>query len=144
MKNVRDFGAHGNGVDDDTDAFRAALDACAPGETCFVPVGIYLIRPGGISGRTPAVVSGIKLQGESRYGAVLKLMDMPTDSMILCSGDDWVVSDLGFDMGDYIWSTWQGRSRLSWQSVAGYKLRCAEYRPGRHIRFCWKRLGDRG
>ena len=101
MKNVRDFGAHGNGVDDDTDAFRNALDACAPGETCFVPVGIYMIRPSGISGRTPAVVSGIKLHGETRYGSVLKLMGMPTDSMVLCNGEEWVVSDLAFDMGDY-------------------------------------------
>jgi polygalacturonase len=50
MENVRDFGAHGNGVDDDTDAFRDVLNACAPGETCFVPVGIYMIRPSGAVG----------------------------------------------------------------------------------------------
>ena len=132
MKNVRDFGAHGNGVDDDTDAFRNALDACAPGETCFVPVGIYMIRPSGISGRTPAVVSGIKLHGETRYGSVLKLMGMPTDSMVLCNGEEWVVSDLAFDMGDYTIPSGQpGRVALDCRGSRWRVQNCAVMNIGR-------------
>ena len=41
----RDFGAVGDGVHDDTDAFQAALDACIGGGTVAVSSGTYLIRP---------------------------------------------------------------------------------------------------
>jgi parallel beta-helix repeat protein len=101
MKNVRDYGATGNGRDDDTDAIRAALADCAAGETCFVPLGTYMVRPGGVSGHTPAVTSGVKLVGESRYGSILKIAGMPTDSFLLCDGEDWLLTDLTFDMADY-------------------------------------------
>lgn len=43
--NVRDFGAKGDSVSDDTDAFQAAMQAVAEkGGTVFVPVGNYLIK----------------------------------------------------------------------------------------------------
>ncbi|WP_432890021.1 glycosyl hydrolase family 28-related protein [Kribbella sp. CA-245084] len=43
---VRDFGAKGNGVADDTGAFRAALAALpAIGGVIFVPAGKYLLKP---------------------------------------------------------------------------------------------------
>ncbi len=43
--NVRDFGAVGEGVKDDTDAFTAALKAAEAGNFCvFVPKGRYLIN----------------------------------------------------------------------------------------------------
>src|SRR5262249_21396708 len=41
----RDFGAVGDGVHDDTDAFQAALDGCIGGGTVAVSPGVYLIRP---------------------------------------------------------------------------------------------------
>ncbi len=101
MKNVRDFGAIGNGVDDDTEAVYAALNACAANETCLVPIGVYMIRPSGISGLAPAVRSGMRFVGESRQQSVLKLMGMPTSNTLVCNGDDWLVSDLTFDMNNY-------------------------------------------
>ncbi|MDH7601619.1 MAG: glycosyl hydrolase family 28-related protein [Armatimonadota bacterium] len=43
--NVRDFGAKGDGVTDDTAAFQAALDSMREsGGTVFVPAGTYLIK----------------------------------------------------------------------------------------------------
>ncbi|MCL6627968.1 MAG: hypothetical protein K6U00_00025 [Armatimonadetes bacterium] len=43
--NVRDFGAKGDGVTDDTAAFQRALEAMAEkGGTVFVPIGNYLIK----------------------------------------------------------------------------------------------------
>lgn len=43
--NVRDFNARGDGINDDTSAFAAAI-ACLPaGGTLFVPAGRYLLKP---------------------------------------------------------------------------------------------------
>ncbi|WP_158302151.1 right-handed parallel beta-helix repeat-containing protein [Paenibacillus mesophilus] len=41
--NVRDFGAAGNGTDDDTAAIRSALVAVPEGGTVFFPIGTYLV-----------------------------------------------------------------------------------------------------
>ncbi|MGO4550153.1 right-handed parallel beta-helix repeat-containing protein [Lysobacter sp. 2RAF19] len=42
---VRDFGAHGDGANDDTQAFQQAIDALPDGGTVNVPSGIYRIDP---------------------------------------------------------------------------------------------------
>lgn len=104
MKNVKDYGAHGNGVDDDTDSILAALAACSAGEVCSVPLGIYMIRPSGLThtGHAPAVLSGMRLVGESRKGSILKVSAMPTDTMLRCIGDEWLVADLTLDAGDFV------------------------------------------
>src|SRR5215469_9288964 len=50
LVNVKDYGAAGDGVTNDTDAFIKALTACAVGGgTCLVPEGTYLISASGIS-----------------------------------------------------------------------------------------------
>ena len=43
--NVRDFGAKGDGVTLDTDAFQQAIDACnrEQGGTVLVPAGVFVI-----------------------------------------------------------------------------------------------------
>jgi polygalacturonase len=41
--NVKDFGAIGDGVTDDTAAIRAAADAVAPGGTIYFPSGTYFV-----------------------------------------------------------------------------------------------------
>jgi Pectate lyase superfamily protein len=103
--NVKECGAVGNGVTNDTAAFIKALAACATnGGTCLVPEGTYLISGSGIStGRhRPSVLSGVHLRGAGRGGAsILKIAGMPTDNFLPCEGDNWSVENLTFDMGDY-------------------------------------------
>lgn len=43
--NVRDFGAKGDGVSDDTVAIQSAVNVCPAGGRVLVPEGTYLIRP---------------------------------------------------------------------------------------------------
>jgi len=40
---VKDYGAHGTGIDDDTAHIQAAIDACASGGTVLVPAGTYRV-----------------------------------------------------------------------------------------------------
>lgn len=44
--NVRDFGARGDGVSDDSGAFQRAVDAATPGCTVLVPRGTYFLAAG--------------------------------------------------------------------------------------------------
>jgi len=102
--NVKEYGAVGDGVTNDTAAFIKALAICATGGgTCLVPEGTYLISPSGIStGRHKAsVVSGVHLKGAGHGASVLKIAGMPTDHFLPCEGDNWSVENLTLDMGDY-------------------------------------------
>ena len=102
--NVKEYGAVGDGVTNDTAAFIKALAACsADGGTRLVPEGTYLISPSGIStGRhKPSILSGVHLKGAERGASILKIAGMPTDNFLPCDGDNWSVENLTFDMGDY-------------------------------------------
>jgi hypothetical protein len=82
--NVRDFGAKGNGTDDDTKALQAAIDAAGPNtgpsfwqtRIVYLPAGTYVVSRSlerhygdGKFG------SGMILVGESREATVLRLRD---------------------------------------------------------------------
>jgi parallel beta-helix repeat protein len=102
--NVKEYGAVGDGVTNDTAAFIKALAACAvDGGTCLVPEGTYLISASGVStGRhRPSVLSGVHLTSAGHGTSILKIAGMPTDNFLPCEGDNWSVENLTFDMGDY-------------------------------------------
>lgn len=60
--NVRDFGAQGTGVHDDTDAIQGAINACPPNGRVTVPAGTYFTR---------AIVLKSDLTFELQEGATL-------------------------------------------------------------------------
>ncbi len=84
--NVRDYGATGDGVTDDSDGIQAAIDDTLPGGTVFVPAGTYMLGTGhytlnygspvnGVPGEPYALKlwKNVTLQGMGRT-TVLKLM----------------------------------------------------------------------
>lgn len=66
--NVMDFGAHGNGSDDDSAHCQAAIDAAANGGTVVFPAGTYLLDSASLV-LPPGCAERLTLSG---YGATLK------------------------------------------------------------------------
>jgi hypothetical protein len=96
--NVKTFGAVGDGVTNDTATFNAALTALSGGGTCLVPKGTYLISASGI---TSHVLSNVHLVGVGRGASILMIAGMPTHNFLFCSGDNWSVENLTFNLQDY-------------------------------------------
>lgn len=61
--NIKDFGAKGDGVTDDTASIQAALDACPVGGAVLIPFGQYVITD------TLSVSKAISIRGEAFGGA---------------------------------------------------------------------------
>lgn len=64
---VSDFGAVGDGITDDTEAFKAAVDYVAAygGGVVTVPVGVFVVR-------SVVLYGNVSMSGESRDGSVLR------------------------------------------------------------------------
>lgn len=132
LVNVKEYGAVGDGITNDTAAFIKALAICAvDGGTCLVPEGTYLISPSGIStGRHKAsVVSGVHLKGAGPGASILKIAGMPTDHLLPCDGDNWSVENLTLDMGDYTPSV--GRAAIAGKGNNWRISNCRVLRIGR-------------
>lgn len=65
--NVKDYGAEGNGVKDDTSAIQAAITACPEGGWVFLPAGTYLING------TITINKGIKFSG-ANWSTIIKTL----------------------------------------------------------------------
>jgi hypothetical protein len=64
--NVKDFGAVGDGVHDDTEAFKKAIAACPPNSAVFVPIGRYTITD-----QIRVEKDAIVIRGEDMYQSVI-------------------------------------------------------------------------
>jgi hypothetical protein len=101
--NVKEYGAVGDGVTNDTEAFNAALASLAKagGGKCLVPKGTYLISATTNPAITSHVSSNVHLVGEGREVSILRIAGIPAGNFLFCSGDNWSVEDLTIDMQDY-------------------------------------------
>jgi Pectate lyase superfamily protein len=101
--NVKEYGAVGDGVTNDTAAFNAALASLstAGGGRCLVPKGTYLISANTNPAITSHVSSNVHLVGEGRDVSMLKIAGTPAGNFLFCSGDNWSVEGLTIDMQDY-------------------------------------------
>ena len=91
--NVKFYGARGDGVEDDTDAFKKAifaLDYVEGGKTIFVPAGTYLIT------ETIELPKGTALCGEAN--SIIKFAS--NNVQITVGGQNVQIKDLVFDGSD--------------------------------------------
>ena len=63
--NVRDFGARGSGISNDTAAIQKAIDAAPAGSTIYFPAGIYSVANFIVKNR-----SGLNFTGEGRESVI--------------------------------------------------------------------------
>lgn len=117
---VKDFGAVGNGITNDTAAFQAAHDALpAGGGAIFVPAGTYLIRP------TITLTKPIVIQGTGQHSAVLTT-DQATGTLFSASGSGTQFRDLRITAsvtrtaGEFIYFPIASRAVVSRVYMTGY------------------------
>jgi len=95
--NVTAYGANGGDGADDRAAIQNAINAASAGDTVYIPNGTYYLASGGLVGKT-----GIKIQGESRNGAILRYTTTTDGVMLNLTNTSSVeVSQLTFWGNDY-------------------------------------------
>jgi hypothetical protein len=96
---VKDFGAEGDGMTDDTNAFQTALNAAASSKaTLHVPSGYYLITSGlTLPSYTPSAgrVCTVRIVGDGYYSSIIKFT--ATAYLLTGSGDYITVSGIQVD-----------------------------------------------
>lgn len=90
LTNVRDYGAKGDGIVDDTIPVQEAMDAASAGSAVFIPVGIYNV--GEVT--LPDYVSLVGLDPKS---CILKASTPISDNTeyVVGAGDESVISNMG-------------------------------------------------
>lgn len=80
--NVKKFGAVGNGVNDDSQAIRSAMQVLRErkGGVLYFPIGTYLVSGNDTLAPNPQVnfylnFSNLKIEGESKHGSIIKVAD---------------------------------------------------------------------
>lgn len=89
--NVKDYGAVGDGIHDDTKAIQAAIKAIAiTGGVVFLPAGIYLIKDtitlGNGSSTSASTQNGIVVRGASTYSTTIKWNGVSAGTMAQIAG----------------------------------------------------------
>ena len=87
--NVKDYGAVGDGITDDSAAIALAVAALPSGGTVLFPVGTYLVS----ANATFTALTNITWEGAGQYASSIKI---PTDNLVFKSPVNVTFSRLGF------------------------------------------------
>ncbi len=102
---VTDFGAVGDGVTDNTDIFREAINATTPGHILFIPEGTFLVRS------TITINKGIVIRGAG-----------PSKTLILSQHDNntfWIRGNGSVEMTTFAAQASSGSSEFQVTSAQG-------------------------
>jgi len=81
--NIKDYGAIGDGITDDTAAIQTALNSLSSdGGSLFIPTGVYMVSGLRLTRKTRAFIHG------EGYGSVLKLKDGSNTDLLFCTWCD--------------------------------------------------------
>jgi Pectate lyase superfamily protein len=103
---VKDFGAIGNGIEDDTKSIQKAIDSVyqAGGGTVYFPSSTYKISIDSSTLNAITIRSNITLQGESNEKSIIKLADKQPKYSSIMAGEkpesnisNFALYDLGID-----------------------------------------------
>ncbi|MFW6597418.1 glycosyl hydrolase family 28-related protein [Propionibacteriaceae bacterium Y2011] len=103
FRDVRQWGATGDGTTDDTAALQRALDSLNDGEGLYFPSGIYLVTTGTIDDFILKIrTDNIAILGESRETSVIRIKPNTGEYWGILGRKDgiarhWEIRDLGFD-----------------------------------------------
>ena len=77
--NVKDFGAKGDGVTNDTSAIKSAIATLVPYDTLYFPTGTYIVRPpaDGTYAILPIALANLKIMGDGTGLSTIKVGDSP-------------------------------------------------------------------
>jgi parallel beta-helix repeat protein len=89
--NVREFGARGNGLADDTGAIQSAINTAKAGETIYFPSGVYIVSNFAVKNR-----SGLSFVGEGQK-SVIKQKTGASRIATVETSSDILISNLAFD-----------------------------------------------
>ncbi len=89
--NVREFGARGDGVADDTAAIQGAINAAAAGATIYFPAGIFNVSNFVVKNR-----QGLSFVGEGQKSVIKQKTGAARIATVEASRDI-VISNLAFD-----------------------------------------------
>jgi Pectate lyase superfamily protein/Periplasmic copper-binding protein (NosD) len=89
--NVREFGAKGDGVADDTGAIQSAVNAARPGETIYFSSGTYKVSNFAVKNR-----AGLSFAGEGRK-SVIKQNPLAERIATFSGSTEISISNLAFD-----------------------------------------------
>ena len=96
---VKDFGAKGDGITDDSMAFVSALSALPAGGTVNIPYGKYLIKNPLVMGRDNLILRG---DGKKNPQLIFNFDNDPAVDAITISGQDssgWIKATSGLEKG---------------------------------------------
>lgn len=117
VKNVKDFGAVGDGTTDDTTAIQNAINALpAQGGNVYLPAGTYAIKTGPLSITT----IGVRLTGASRNGTQLTAAGADV-SILSTTGVETALEHLTI-LGSQTLTT--ANDAVTWGSSRGYIHDC--------------------
>jgi hypothetical protein len=114
--NVKDYGAVGDGITDDTEAFKNAISACAESSAVFVPAGTYLITD------RIDIRKSIVLRGEGPDRTFLKFEKLSTDPDEYQRTNIWIGTSTSGFTANVLGNCNKGSNEITVNDVSGFSV----------------------